>query len=270
MPYLVREDFDSISQLLKALNSRPNNEIMRNEYSSHTKDKDFTGTESYDEAIDLLYSGYKDPIPEIKKVLREQKKLMSKVYSSLPHPVPKNHVAGFVPNVPNSLLGLPQSMITVEKENQKRKTLSIIYAFGGSAFQEQEYFIQTGTSLVSAINIIETAGIQTELKLCFIPTEHCGEIFFPTVKIKSFGERFNLQKICFPMIHPSMFRRIGFRYLETTPLMTKDFTEGYGYVPSIDSIRELVTDKDTFVFNTGCIGDMDNPIEQILKEVKVL
>lgn len=267
---LVREDFDSISELLKTINERPKNEYMRNKNSSQTGTFNFTGTHSYSEAVELLYLGYTDPIPKIKQSLREQKKLMTKMYSLIPHPTPHNHVAGFIPNIPNALRGLPNSMITIDKQNQKRKTLSLIYAISGSAGQNQDYFIKAGTAIVSAINLIETAGIQTELKLAFMPCQENNEIVLSNVKIKSFGERFNLQKICFPLIHPSMFRRIGFRYLETCPLTKQNFSWGYGHPPNINDIRELITDKDTYVINTGWIAEHDNSIEEILKEVGVL
>lgn len=38
-----------------------------------------------------------------------------------------------------------------------------------------------------------------------------NETTFPTVVIKNYGQRFDLQKVCFPLAHPSMLRRIGFK-----------------------------------------------------------
>lgn len=268
--YLVREDFESIHQLLKTIDSRPNSASMKNKKSSQTGDFSFTGTHSYEEAIKLLYNGYSDPIPKIKKALYEQKSLTSKMYSMLPHPIPHNHVAGFVPNIPNALRGLPQSMITVDKQNQKRKTLCLIYSVGGSCGKSTEYFIKAGTAIVSAINLIEMAGIQTELKLGFFNGAEGQEIVFPTVKIKDFGERFNLQKICFPMIHPSMFRRIGFKYIETCPFNKENFSWGYGHPSDLKTVQELVTDKDTYVLNTEWVSVHNNSVEEILKELGVL
>lgn len=46
-------------------------------------------------------------------------------------------------------------MITLEKLHKKRKTISIIYATGGSCGVESDVLASAGAALVSAINLIE-------------------------------------------------------------------------------------------------------------------
>lgn len=194
---LYREDFGSIYSLLNTINNRENNSFMRNEDSSQERgNEEWSGTSSYEEAQSLLIHGYEDPIKDIKSNLAKNKKLTSKIYSSIPKPIVQNRVVGFVPNVPNALKGLPESMITLEKLHKKRKTISIIYATGGSCGVESDVLASAGAALVSAINLIELSGVQTELSIGFMPTKETKQIIFPTVKIKSYGERFNLHKIC--------------------------------------------------------------------------
>lgn len=247
---------------------------MKYSNSSETTGASFTGTNSYDEAIDLLKFGYKDPIPRIKEELANNKLITSKIFRSLPRVMPRNKVIGFAPNVPNALLGLPESMISIEKETHKRKTMSVIYSFGAPWFVDSEELIKAGMALVTAINIAEISGVQTKLQLGFMPaTENVDrEIVFPTVKIKDFGERFNLQKICFPMIHTSMFRRIGFKYLETCPFCEEDYSGGYGTVRGvIHKLREIEPDKNTYIFEPEqIINDFNYSVEKILKEMDVL
>ena len=238
---LYREDFGSIYSLLNTINNRENNSFMRNEDSSQEHgNEEWSGTSSYEEAQSLLIHGYEDPIKSIKSNLAKNKKLTSKIYNSIPKPIVQNRVVGFVPNVPNALKGLPESMITLEKFHKKRKTISIIYATGGSCGVESDVLASAGAALVSAINLIELSGVQTELSISFMPTKETKQIIFPTVKIKSYGERFNLQKICFPMIHPAMFRRIGFKYLETCPGMVENFSHGYGRPPELEVLKTLI------------------------------
>lgn len=273
---LVNEKFSSLNELLKAINSRPNSVFMRGQNSSHENGIGFTGTSSYEEAISLLKFGYTDPIPLIKKELRNSKRAASKLYSSLPRPMPRNRVVGYIPNIPNAIRGLPESMITIEKENQKRKTMSILYSIGSCYGTNEEDFRKAGVALVSAINIIELSGIQTRLELGFMPTtrQASEEIVFPTVLIKNYGEKFNIQKICFPMIHPSMFRRIGFKYLETCSLCKKDYSFGYGRVPNQAELREAFKDsdnKDMFIITTDYIrSELDYNVQKILIEMDVL
>ena len=243
---------------------------MRNEDSSQEHgNEEWSGTNSYEEAQSLLIHGYEDPVKSIKSSLAKNKKLTSKIYSSIPKPIAQNRVVGFVPNVPNALRGLPESMITMEKLHKKRKTISIIYATGGSCGVESDVLASAGAALVSAVNLIELSGVQTELSIGFMPTKKTKQIIFPTVKIKSYGERFSLQKICFPMIHPAMFRRIGFKYLETCPGMVEDFSHGYGRPPELDVLKTLIKDKNTYVINREWITQHENNIEEILKYMEV-
>ena len=52
---------------------------------------------------------------------------------------------------------------------------------------------------------------------------------FATVKVKDYREHMDLQKLCFPLAHPSMFRRFGFKWLETVPGLTEvGWSFGYG------------------------------------------
>lgn len=266
----LREDFSSLKELIDTLNERPNNDSMRGRDDSRSTGRGFAGTESYDEAISLLRFGYRDPIPKVKEALHKSKMVTSKLYQSIPKPLPKNHIVGFIPNVPNALRGVPQSMITVEKQPQKRRVLSIMYSNCTCGGTDADEMIEAGTALLSAINIIELSGIRTRLKVAFMTADdRHGEFIFPTVRVKDFDEQFNLQKLCFPLVHPSMLRRIGFKYLETAPKLKGSYP-GYGHVTSFSDLKELVTDPDAVVISLDHIRhDLDNDVEQILEEIGV-
>lgn len=267
---MYKEEFSSIFELMNTLKERPNNKFMRNEHSSQTTgNSSWSGTNTYEEAESLLIYGYNDPVKNIKSNLIKNKKLVSKMYNLIPKPIATNQVVGFVPNVSNALMGLPKSMISVEKINRNKKTISIIYATGGAVGIEPKTLESAGTALVSAINLIELAGIQTRLSIGFIPSVKGRQIIFPTVNIKNFNERFSLQKICFPMVHPSMFRRIGFKYLETCPSMEEDFSCGYGRPASLEQIKTCLKEKNTYIISREWITDHDNNIEEILKYMEV-
>lgn len=267
---MYKEEFSSIFELMNTLKERPNNKFMRDEHSSQTTgNSSWSGTNTYEEAESLLIYGYNDPVKNIKSNLIKNKKLVSKMYNLIPKPIATNQVVGFVPNVPNALMGLPKSMISVEKINRNKKTISIIYATGGAVGIEPKTLESAGTALVSAINLIELAGIQTRLSIGFIPSVKGRQIIFPTVNIKNFNERFSLQKICFPMVHPSMFRRIGFKYLETCPSMEEDFSCEYGRPASLEQIKTCLKEKNTYIISREWITDHDNNIEEILKYMEV-
>lgn len=270
--HCIYEEFPSITKLLKILDSRTNNTIMQGQFSSSKEDYNFTKTHNYEEAVSLLRFGYTDVLDQIKKEVKRNNKLIYQGYVNKRKI--QNMPIGFIPNVPNAIQNRPDSMINITAPLQKRKTLSIIYAMSGSAFEDADTFIKAGAALVSAINLIELSGVQTRLYVNFMPAYASGnngiELLSPVLRIKNYGERFNLTKICFPLVHPSMFRRIGFKYLETCPFVTQSgFRNGYGTPPSLKILRENIpTDNQTFILNTTFIKENDYNISNILKELQ--
>lgn len=269
----IHEHFKNINHLLSALQLRPNCEAMQGKQSSQEiGDADWNGTNNWNEAISLFRNGYTEILPEVRRGMQKNAKVYHK-YAALPKALPKNRPVGYIPNVPNSIMNLPDSMIYVEQTPQKRKTLSLIYNIGGSAFEDKEFFIKAGIAVCTALNIVEAKGIQTQLLVGFMPAEASKECVCPTITIKDFGQKFDLQKICFPLAHPSMFRRIGFKYLETCPEVTdKSFRSGYGHpLTNIDYMKEElhVNDTSTFLLNCHWIRDNDYDVIKILEYFKM-
>lgn len=238
MNYIV-ETFNDISELLRVLNSRENNSVMKYEDSSETGSCDFTGTKSLEEAEELLRYGWFEKVNEVKKMLRvtmqESNKLVGKRAKILNSPV------GYIPNVPNAIQNKPDSMIRVLKEPSKQKTVHVMYSITANAGHEAEFFIKMGVRLVTALNIIEQSGIRTKLSVIFFGGRKNDDRAVAALKIKDYGEPFNLGKICFPLIHPSMFRRVGFRWLEKAEgLQDSDWTWGYGRPMDTEDFEQLM------------------------------
>lgn len=270
--YATIEVFPTISSLLYTMDNREHNTYMRGEDSSETGSTDFTGTKSWEESINLMRNGWDKYVQEIKQKSNKGVKGGDK-YAFVKKAKPYNSIVGFLPNVPNAILNIPESMITKDFVPQKRKTLNIEYFMSGSCGESQEFFKNAGIALVTAINIIEKANVQVKLNVyCFsgqvngsgnkTHSTFCG------VTIKNYGERFDLQKICFPLIHPSFLRRIGFKYLETTPLI-KDNNWSWGYGKPIYDVEELKRvikpEKNVYILSTGWIKNHNNNVEEILK-----
>ena len=71
---VIKEHFNSIDEMLKIIDSRPNNKAMMGKHASVENDKSFTGTSSYAEAKERLKYGYKDILPKIKSGVAENLK----------------------------------------------------------------------------------------------------------------------------------------------------------------------------------------------------
>ena len=270
---VVREDFRSLNQLMEVLHKRPNNSYMQGEHSSNRDEPSFFGTKNYAEAEKMLVNGYLEILGQLRDDVKAKSKIDSKYAEDLAHPIPHTAPVGYCPCVPNAIRGLPNSMISVDRKPMKRKTLSILYAMGANCDKSTKYFTEAGAALLSAIDIIEKSGIQTQIKLCFMPDESndSNELCFPTVIIKNYGERYSIQKISFPLAHPSMFRRIGFKWLETSPDIKHSYKNGYGRAPDYKKVEQSVAiEPNTYLLSAESIHSMDCDVTEILQKLEVI
>lgn len=269
---VIHECFSSINLLLKCLDERKNNSVMAEEHSSHRLgDEKWFGTSNYEEAVKLLVYGYKDILEKLKLGISMSMKAFDKDFS-------KSYiiedVQGASPIVPNYLQGLPKTMSYRQSVPKKVKTINIIYAPTENCFSNPEEFIEAGVALLSAIRAIEKSNVSVRLDCMFSDAVSEGEAIVGTVRVKNYKDRLDLQKLCFPMAHPSMLRRIGFRYIETAPYMEETgFRNGYGYTPDIETLEEfLKLPENTVLLNMRVIkGNLEcNPkkvIEYINKKI---
>ena len=245
MAKLIQEHFNSISEMLSVICSRPNNDVMKNKDSSRTEDEDFTGTRNWDEAMNLYKYGYIEVLEEIKKgtaaVVGNRAPLQrNKIV---------NDVIGYAPHVPNAILGLPNSMIGMKKVPQKVKTVSIVYESTANCGENPITFVKAGTAMLSAINMLELSGIRVSLKLCYFYARCENELAYSTVKLKDYREHLDIQKLCFPVAHPSMFRRFGFKWLETCEGIKANWRFGYGsHIETMpEEIRKETKENEYFI-----------------------
>lgn len=273
---IVKEHFKSIHQLLSVLDSRPNNSAMKEQNSSKSGDYSFTGSNSYEEAVTLFREGYKEILPKIMSKMKKMEKDLSSDFQFTKKIRPQNSIEGVVPNVPNAILGLPQSMIDMKRFPQKQKTLNIIYEMGANCGTDKELFIDAGVVLLTVIKILETRRISVKLTLGFMAGTADKQGNFPTVDLKDYGQRLDLQKLCFPLAHPSMFRRIGFKWLETNPDITDgSFAFGYGRSPAEktdewkDFVKQLNFPKDIRVVRAQDIRDMGFDVGKLIDYLNV-
>lgn len=262
------EHFKSISEMMDILDKRPNNEIMKNQHSSSQKgDRRWYGTDSYEEASQLMRTGYTEILPQVKEGLSKSAKIVSKSFSPTDLRRPKNLPVGFIPHIPNAILNLPNSMIDIKLSPQKRKTLSIIYVMAGHCGCDAEMWIKAGIAMLTAIKIIERRGISVKIDTSFYCGSEHGEIVMGSVCVKHFGQPLDIQKLCFPIANPSMFRRIGFKFLETTPILRiQEFAYGYGRGFDSDEreIKKLIEDDKTYMLSGQWIKRHDYSVEEIL------
>jgi hypothetical protein len=230
MKKIIFEHFHSLNELIDTMETRPLNSVFspskkqssqKEEYDTNGK---FTGTKSYEEAMSVIKTGYKEPLEKMKKAIL-------KIGQTNPsqRPRTKNDFVGFVPNVPNALMNLPITMINREKQPNKSKNIHLTYSFCGSSDVRTHELIKAGINFISLVNSLEKQGYRVKIDALFASSVS-KTIAAYTVNLKAYGQQLNLLKLAFPLVHPAMLRRVSFKYMETAPnLKDKDFLNGYGY-----------------------------------------
>lgn len=251
--YTVKtQEFGSLHEYEKYINETPLNEVFR--WASHKSvegTESFTKTKSYPEAIDLFHNGWDDMAKKLEQKLKiAEAKVQSKMVKRT-----QFDVVGFQASVPRYLQGIPTNMVNQKQVPQKQKIVTLNKDISYAWYVTTEEIIESSVKALQIVKRIEEQGIRVNLNL-IMGTEVNGERIISKIRLKSANERINISKLAFPLVHPSMLRRLQFRYIETTPHVTKTgFTNGYGsptkeenlkydgeiLIPKlVDSIEEMV------------------------------
>lgn len=229
MPTIVKETFKSLYELLDTMDERPLNAAFRAETEPSSlrdetaKRSPWSGTKTYSQAEEILRDGYFEPLEKMKAAL-----LKIGQADNYQKPRPKNDFIGHVPNVPAYLMNLPQTMINKEREQPKTKMIHLTYSFCAAAKTTTAEMIDAGIKFISLVNSLEKQGYRVKIDVIMAMHENSTTAAM-ILNLKQYDQQTNLLKLAFPLVHPSMLRRFGFKWLETTPeLKEKAFTWGYG------------------------------------------
>lgn len=263
---IVKEHFNSINEMISVIESRPNNSVMNGNHSSETNGKDFTGSNSMTEAKELFRNGYTEILPKIK----------TGVSANLKRTEIRNRrrvetgVIGYAPHVPNAILGLPNSMILTKQAPQKTKVVSIVVGITENCGTDASEFIKSGIAALGVVNSLELRGYRVNLKVAFYVAKCDNDRAFGTVNVKDYREHLDLQKLCFPLAHPSMFRRLGFKWLETVPGLKASWAWGYGQqMHDLKFIKENFLDEKEYFINLRITKENKYDPEKIIEYLNI-
>lgn len=248
--------FDSLHAVLDFINESERTEGYKyyhvSDEVSSSRDS-FTKTHTFDEAGVLLTQGWEYMAHKLNdelKGLQSVKKAYTKnVYSPV----------GYQACVPRYLQGLPDSMIYKKQIPRKQPVLDVVKDIGYAGIISQETIIKESAKVLDLINTIEQKGTKTNLYISFVSWSGYKDCKYVNiqVKVKQSTQRMNIKQLAFPLVHPSMFRRIIFAVIEraeecknfgigyghcTDYVKTKEFFKGKIYIPRILENEERITD----------------------------
>lgn len=260
--------FDNITELTNYLKTKKRKPGRDND-SEKEDDEDFFKTKTFEEAFDLLKYGDEDTYNKIKI---ESKKIdINKIIGANNQRLKyKNNFYGCVPNVPLYLKNQPIGMINPEKNLPANRILNIFLNIRVGGMVSSSSIIKVGLKYLTVIDILEKNGYRCNLYSgCANEGYHKDYSYF-LVRIKTDKEPLNLKKICFTIAHPSMQRRIKFRWQEVNDF-ENDFTRsGYGCPDNIKHTKKILDEKlkDNFIVWTYENGIQSKTIQEVLEDLK--
>jgi hypothetical protein len=261
-------EFNSISEFINYITTTPTNEAFQmkdknNDLNSKKTGFErirFTGTKSFTEAIDLCTKGQ----PELLEKIKQDLKNLS--LNSDEKTTYKNclNVCGYQAVVPLYLNGIPNNMVNKRITPIKNKILTISYAMSVNCGVTKEQMITEAVKNFKIINKLEADGYKVNLNLIM----GCGLVVMK-IKLKSANERLNISKLAFPLINPSMLRRLFFRFIETYPEYTSNFVYGYGKAQSRNYFLQICG-KNEILLETSMKSwnDKTESIDEIVEKIK--
>lgn len=262
-------EYESIEEFEKDLMAKEVSTLFKGPYknrkfedlSSVSGNASFTGTHSFNDALNLLRNGWEHGAKELTKKLKvknnsPQMELVRKtVYD----------IVGFQACVPRYLQGVPQSMINKRMIPQKQKVLTLVKDICYSAGVSQERIMEDSITFLQIVQAIEAQGIRVNINAAFLSKEG-NEWSWVRLKIKGANERINISKMAFAMAHPSFLRRMMFRYIETDErLQSKGFTRGYGVPGAYEEMSSILRDNEYMVKKFNSLETVVNDIKTLKK-----
>jgi len=260
--------FDSISEFIDYIDNAKLSAGFRGaSLDSEASDSGWYKTSNLAEAKQLAKYGYHenfDKFVELKLKLEKYIKLSSKKSKQF------NYYIGYVPDVKAYLEGNPLSMLN--KINPTRKQVDIYYNSANLGGVGSSQIFNRGVITLSLVEVLEKLGFSVNLNI-FTMSSCNNQIHYAVFKLKDANERLNVQKLFFPMSHPSWFRRLVFKLKEVTPDITSSWTGGYGRTCDEDTIRKIIDLKpndivicrpdEMGVYGDDLIDDANNMFEHI-------
>lgn len=235
---VVKVEFNSLGEFYNYLCETPLNDAFR----WQAKESDakgpgstaWTKTESFEEASDLFKHGWSEMSDTLVQRLKAEESKMEPVMTS------KNvlGVQGYQAVVPLYLMGVPTNMVRRQMVPVKQKVITLNKSVNYHGGVGSSRIIDESVKALMLIKKLEAQHYRCNLNLV-LGTFTYGRSFVVQIRIKSASEKLNVSKLSFPLVHPSMLRRLLFRFIEVHPLVTPDFVRGYGSPITNDIMRAV-------------------------------
>lgn len=226
---IYREEFSSIAQFVHAMEDRKVNRVFSGgRLASIECSKSFSGTESMEEANNLLQYGDKDSAQRLDKKMRINSVKGSGMKKK---PTVKRDFTGFAPIVGAYLAGDEECMLNIHTKMRKHsKVVNLLWNISVPATVSAEEITEQGARVLSLVDALERRGYSVNLSTVMASmNQKRTECIVCMVRIKDASQRLSVLKCAYPLVNPSFLRRHMFQYIERHPHITaSDYLNSYG------------------------------------------
>ena len=261
MEKVIFNKFDSVEQFSNWLQVTPQTAKGKEFNASNTK---FAGTESFEEAQNLLKCGDKENADKIAATIRKIKaqgkgnETRNKLYNS---------PCGFMPIVPKVLAGDPQNMLAIRKERyNSTKVLNVAYNVAVDCTRTTEDLIKTAAKVANVIASLEKNGYRVNLYAYSCGRDLKNNYYSLLVKIKDSGKYLDTLRIAYPLVNPSFYRRHIFGYMER--LKGFYLNRSYGKIVNEDGCKECLPINACYLSYYLCSGKTEEEIAKYIENAK--
>lgn len=254
-------EFTTIASLLDYV-EQPTNECFKGKDLSSQQNGSWSGTETYQEAVDYLKYGWSTK----SEVLNQKLKLAKQNAPTISRRKVYQSVVGYTPIVPNFLMGVPTNMLNSKLTTIKQKVVTINKDISYNWSYSEKDIEENSVKAFQIVQALEASGVRCNLNIIFgdeLMNAKNVKRLVVKVRVKSSNEKMNISKTSFPMVNPGMLRRIFFRLIETTPEFKKEdegICRGYGSAMSPRNLKSLVEQQNQYY--------LDRNIDNVEEEAK--
>lgn len=222
---MILEEFSSFGEFTDTIQNREPNPEFKNykdEFSKDVKDSEWRGEENYETAKSKLINGDDSLVKSMKvKIKANRSELKPERTKAF------NDVVGYQANIPNAIMGLPNSMINTRKMMPKKvKVLDVTYAIDRSVSLSPDQVQEYGAKVVNYLKALEMKGYRIRLSVVASFSEQEGPWHVVKIRVKNENQPFNLKRIAYPMASIATLRYLCFDWYETLP--DGEYLWGYG------------------------------------------
>lgn len=210
----IARDFASWSEYLDYVAAAPRSK--KAEKDSETGSLEFTGTKTLADAITLSRKGW----PEgVKKILQVSENIEHQLYNHMQLPQIQYDVTGEILDIGRYCAGEPEHWGVWQyglQEGQGQKYIHLGINITPSSCVPTDTIIARGAVAGALLNLLELAGRRVKVT-AISAVRGGGRVSICRVCLKRYDEYLDMDRLAVAVAHPSMERRLAFKFREALP-----------------------------------------------------